>query len=54
MVKVTIELSAKVHSKVLDIQVARKKDPENKKPTAVNKITAELLEKIVDEETPTK
>jgi hypothetical protein len=54
MVKVAVELSEKVHGRVLDIQVERKKDPKNKKPTAVNKIVAELLEKAVNEENPTK
>jgi hypothetical protein len=52
MVKVVVELSPKVHSKVLDIQVERKKDTKNKKPTAINKIVAELLENAVEKETP--
>jgi hypothetical protein len=54
MVKVAVELSEKVHSKILDIQVQRRKDPENKKPTAINKIVAEILENAVEQQTPTK
>ena len=54
MVKVAVELSEKVHSRVLDIQVQRRKDPDNKKPTAINKIVAEILEEAVEKETPTK
>lgn len=54
MVKVAVELSERVHSKVLDIQVERKKDPKNKKPTAINKIVAEILEEAVEKNTPIK
>lgn len=49
MTKVTIELSDDDHIKLLEIQLARKKDKTNTKPTAVNKIASELLsEKLSD------
>jgi hypothetical protein len=54
MVKVAVELSEKVHGKILDIQVERRKDPQNKKPTAINKIVAEILETSLENENPTK
>ena len=54
MVKVAVELSEMAHIRILDIQVQRKKDPDNKKPTSISKIASELIDKAVNEETPTK
>lgn len=54
MVKVAIELSDKAHGRILDIQVSRKKDPKNKKPTAISKIASELIDQALEQETPTK
>ena len=54
MVKVTIELSTEVHSRLLDIQLERKKNPEKDKPTALNKIASELLESCVKKDVSVK
>jgi len=52
MARINIELSEKARMKLLEIQLDRKK---NKiEPTAINKIAAELLDKCLEKENPTK
>jgi hypothetical protein len=52
MVKITMELSDEAHIKLLEIQLARKK--QKIEPTAINKIAAEVLTEALKKETPTE
>ena len=52
MVKMSLELTEETHLKLLEIQLDRKR--KKIEPTAINKIASELIEKAVNEETPTK
>lgn len=47
MAKMAIEISEEAHIKLLEIQLDRKKN--KKEPSAINKIAAELIEKVLKE-----
>ena len=51
MIKITLELDNEAHIKLLEIQLDRKKT--KTEPTAINKIAAELLGKLLKEKSPT-